>query len=155
MSRLPPALIGPPALTVVLLCCFAVPGAAHAQNVESEVDRKVAQRLAAQKATTDLTDKRCALGNADATEIVVCAPREPRENRYPGREQLDSVKSTYDGLPRAPDLRPVYPGPVVARGCFIPPCPPPPMIFIDVKALPEAPAGSDADLIAKGEKAQP
>ena len=149
MSRLPPA------LTAIALIWLAVPGAAHAQNIESEVDRKVAQRLAAQKATTDLTDKRCALGNADATEIVVCAPRELRENRYPGREQLDSVKSTYDGLPRAPDLRPVYPGPVVARGCFIPPCPPPKMIFIDVKALPEAPAGSDADLIAKGEMKQP
>jgi hypothetical protein len=25
-------------------------------------------------------------------------------------------------------------------------------VFIDVKALPEAPEGSDADLIAKGEK---
>ena len=149
MSRLPPALTG------LLLCCLVLPGAARAQNVESEIDRKVAERLATQKETTDLTDKRCALGNADATEIVVCAPRELHENRYPGREQLDSVKSTYDGLPRAPDLRPVYPGPVVARGCFIPPCPPPPMIFIDVKALPEAPAGSDADLIGKGEMAQP
>ena len=149
LSRLPTALA---ALALTLVGPF---GIAHAQNIESEVDRKVAERLAAQKATTDLTDKRCALGNADATEIVVCAPRESRENRFPGREQLDSVKSTYDGLPRAPDLRPVYPGPVVARGCFIPPCPPPPMIFIDVKALPEAPAGSDADLIARGEKAQP
>ena len=149
MSRLPPALTG------LLLCCLSLPTAARAQNVQSELDRKVAERLAAQKATTDLADKRCALGNADATEIVVCAPRELHENRYPGREQLDSVQSTYDGVPRAPDLRPVYPGPVVARGCFIPPCPPPAMIFIDVKALPEAPAGSDADLIARGEKAQP
>ena len=149
LSRLPTALA---ALALTLVSPF---GIAHAQNIESEVDRKVAQRLAAQKATTDLTDKRCALGNADATEIVVCAPRDRDKDRYPAREQLDSVKSTYDGLPRAPDLRPVYPGPVVARGCFIPPCPPPAMIFIDVKALPEAPAGSDADLIAKGEKAQP
>ena len=148
MSRLPPALTG------LLLCCLVLPGAARAQNVESEIDRKVAERLATQKATTDLTDKRCAPGNADATEIVVCAPRELHENRYPGREQLDSVQSTYDGLPRAPDLRPVYPGPVVARGCFIPPCPPPKMIFIDVKALPEAPPGSDADLIARGEMKQ-
>ena len=137
------------------LTWISTAGIAQAQNLESDLDRKVAERLAMQKATTDIIDKRCALGNADATEIVVCAPREPRENRYPGREQLDSVKSTYDGLPRAPDLRPVYPGPVVARGCFIPPCPPPKMIFIDVKALPEAPPGSDADLIARGEKAQP
>ena len=149
MSRLPPVLVA------IALLWSALPSSAHAQNAKSELDRKVAERLAAQKATTDLTDKRCALGNADATEIVVCAPRELRENRYPGREQLDSVRSTYDGLPRAPDLRPVYPGPVVARGCFIPPCPPPKMIFIDVKALPEAPPGSDADLIARGEKAQP
>ena len=76
---------------------------------------------------------------------------DPEADRYPGRESLESVQSTNDGLPRAPDLAPKYPGVVVARGCFIPPCPPPPMIFIDVKALPEAPPGSDADLIAKGE----
>ena len=130
-----------------------MPGAAHAQNVESEVDRKVAERLAAQKATTDLTDKRCALGNADATEIVVCAPRELHENRYPGREQLDSVNSTYNGIPRAPNFaKPSCKG---QPGCISFGKVPPPMIFIDVKALPEAPPGSDADLIAKGEKAQP
>ena len=149
MSRLPPALTG------LLLCCLTLPGAARAQNVTSELDRKVAERMAAQKATTDLADKRCALGNADASEIVVCAPRDRDKDRFPGRETLESVNSTYNGVPRAPDLRPVYPGPVVARGCFIPPCPPPKMIFIDVKALPEAPPGSDADLIARGEKAQP
>ena len=153
MSRLPP-LPKRIALGLVLIGAL-LPGAARAQNADSELDRRVAQRVAAQKATTDIADKRCAMAAADASEIVVCAPRELHENRYPGREQLDSVKSTYNGIPRAPDLRPVYPGPVVARGCFIPPCPPPKMIFIDVKALPEAPAGSDADLIAKGEKAQP
>ena len=135
------------------LLCLVVPGAAHAQNIESEVDRKVAERLAAQKATTDLTDKRCALGQADATEIVVCAPRELHENRYPGREQLDSVNSTYNGIPRAPNFaKPSCKG---QPGCISFGKVPPPMIFIDVKALPEAPPGSDADLIARGEKAQP
>lgn len=149
MSRLPTALAG------VAFFWLALPGAARAQNADSEIDRKVEERIGAQRATTDLRDKRCTLGNADASEIVVCAPRDRDKDRFPGRETLESVRSTYDGLPRAPDLRPVYPGPVVARGCFIPPCPPPKMIFIDVKALPEAPAGSDADLIAKGELAQP
>ena len=149
MSRLPTALAG------VAFISLALPVAAWAQNADSEIDRKVEERIGAQRATTDLRDKRCALGTSDASEIVVCAPRDPDKERFPGREQLDSVKSTYIGIPRAPDLRPVYPGPVVARGCFIPPCPPPPMIFIDVKALPEAPAGSDADLIARGELAQP
>ena len=146
MSRLPPALTG------LLLCCLVLPGAARAQNVESEIDRKVAERLATQKETTDLTDKRCALGNADATEIVVCAPRELHEHRYPGREQLDSVKSTFNGIPRAPNFaKPSCKG---QPGCFSFGKVPPPMIFIDVKALPEAPAGSDADLIARGEMKQ-
>ena len=153
MSRLPPAPRG--IVTGIAFICLALSGTARAQNADSEIDRRVADRVAAQKATTDLRDKRCVLGNADASEIVVCAPRDRDKDRFPGRETLDSVKSTYDGIPRAPDLRPVYPGPVVARGCFIPPCPPPKMIFIDVKALPEAPPGSDADLIAKGELAQP
>ena len=149
MSRLPSALAG------LLVFVLAPAGAAHAQNAASELDRRVQERIAAQQATTDLRDRRCALGNADASEIVVCAPRDSEKDRYPGREQLESVQSTYDGIPRAPDLAPKYPGVVVARGCFIPPCPPPAMIFIDVKALPQAPAGSDADLIAKGEMAQP
>ena len=130
---------------------MAVPCPALAQNAASEADRRVDSWIAAQKSQTDVRDKRCVLGNANAEEIVVCAPADPEADRYPGRESLESVQSTDDGLPRAPDLRPVYPGVVVARGCFFPPCPPPPMVFIDVKALPEAPAGSDADLIAKGE----
>ena len=143
MSRLAPALAG-----ILVLSC---PSPGSAQNAASEADRRVQDLVSAQKAQTDLRDKRCALGAASAEEIVVCAPADPEAHRYPGRENLESVRSTDDGLPRAPDLRPVYPGPVVARGCFIPPCPPPPMVFIDVKALPEAPLGSDADLIAKGE----
>ena len=143
MSRLAPALAG--------IALLAVPCSAFAQNAASESDRRVQDIVAAQKAQTDLRDKRCILGNATADEIVVCAPSDPEADRYPGRETLESVQSTNDGLPRAPDLAPKYPGVVVARGCFIPPCPPPPMVFIDVKALPEAPAGSDADLIAKGE----
>jgi hypothetical protein len=130
---------------------MAVPCPAFAQNAASESDRRVQDIVAAQKAQTDLRDKRCILGAATADEIVVCAPADPDADRYPGRESLESVQSTNDGLPRAPDLAPKYPGVVVARGCFIPPCPPPPMVFIDVKALPEAPPGSDADLIATGE----
>lgn len=149
MSRLPSALAG------IAFVCLALPPVALAQNVESEMDRRVDDRIAAQKARTDLRDKRCVLGNADASEIVVCAPRDPDKDRYPGREQLESVQSTKDRIPRAHDFVPKYPGVVVARGCFIPPCAPPPMIFIDVKALPKAPEGSDADLIAKGEMAQP
>ena len=86
-------------------------------------------------------------------EIVVCRRRrsgaefgydeERAEQRY-ATETMDKDS------PRAPDLMPVYPGVVVARGCFIPPCPPPPALMIDIEALPEAPPGSDADRIARG-----
>ena len=147
MSRLPRALAG------AAFLWLALSGTARAQNANSELDRRVAERVAAQKATTDLRDKRCALGSSDASEIVVCAPRDPDKERYPGREQLDSVRSTYDGIPRAPNFaKPSCKG---QPGCISFGKVPPPMIFIDVKALPEAPAGSDADLIAKGEMAQP
>ena len=143
MSRLAPALVG--------IALFVLPGTAVAQNAESDKDRRVQDLITAQKGTTDLRDKRCLLGAATADEIVVCA-EDPEKYRYPGREELDSAKSIRDGLPRAPDLEPKYPkGQVSLKGCFIPPCPPPAMVFIDVKALPEAPAGSDADKIAKGE----
>ena len=147
MSRLPSALAG------LVLCWLVIPPAALAQNPESALDRRVEDRIAAQRATTDLRDKRCALGQADASEIVVCAPRDREKDRYPGREQLESVQSTRDGIPRAPDFaKPSCKG---QPGCIAFGKVPPPMVFIDVKALPEAPAGSDADLIAKGEMKQP
>jgi len=133
------------------IALYACPVTARGQNAESEADRRVQDLLSRQAQQTDLGDKRCKLGNADASEIVVCRRRDSDADRYPGRETLESVQSTRDGIPRAPDLAPHYPGVVVARGCFIGPCAPPPMIFIDVKALPEAPAGSDADKIARGE----
>jgi len=84
-------------------------------------------------------------------EIVVCARLEDSE-KYHVRSSLDQGDDSHlswAGDP--PDLEPQYPGDVVARGCFIPPCPPPPTYYFDIEALPEAPPGSDADKIAKGE----
>ena len=81
--------------------------------------------------------------------IVVCS-----DIVDPGTQQVDRVESEGPGaVPRAPDLEPKYaPGNIVnVKGCFIPPCPRPMPILIDLKAIPEAPPGSDADRIAKGE----
>lgn len=146
MSRLPSAL-------AAIALCLMHTAPAHAQNAASALDRRVQERIAAQQATTDLRDRRCVLGNADASEIVVCAPRDPDKDRYPGREQLETVQSTRDGIPRAPDFaKPSCKG---QPGCLSFGKVPPPMVFIDVRALPVAPPGSDADLIAKGEMKQP
>lgn len=85
-------------------------------------------------------------------EIVVCADRgtdqrlpqtAPDPNTRAGRHVLDN------GVPRAPQ---VGPGSCKGQpGCIAIGSAPPPPYYIDVKSLPEAPPGSDADKIAKGE----
>jgi hypothetical protein len=87
-------------------------------------------------------------------EIVVCGQLEdPDKHRVQSSSELDPTGAgAKDSVPRAPDVGTVYPGIVVASGCFIPPCPPPMPVLIDLKALPEAPEGSDADLIGRGER---
>lgn len=140
---------------VGLALAVMVPLPALAQNAESETDRRVQDMVTGQKRQTDLRDKRCFLPAQPGDDIVVCADVDPERDRLPLRGELESARSTNDGLPRAPDLSPRYPGTVVATGCFIPPCPAPPVYYVDVKDLPEAPTGSDANLIATGEKAEP
>jgi hypothetical protein len=85
----------------------------------------------------------------DADEIVVCLDR-PKNQRVqsspPDPNTLEGRRALDGGIPRAPQFD---------RG-YCKECPhfgsvPPPVYYIDVKALPAAPAGSDADRIAKGE----
>lgn len=91
-------------------------------------------------------------------EIVVCAEAEdPAKHRVQSSGDLDPTGAGAKGPPRAPDLynltQPAMVGVgVSAKGCFIPPCPSPMPVLIDLKAIPEAPAGSDADLIGRGER---
>jgi hypothetical protein len=88
-------------------------------------------------------------------EIVVCGTAEdPDKYRVKSSEDLDP-KMAKDVVPRAPDL---YNLPVPAmvgasvtfKGCFVPPCPAPMPLLIDLKKIPEAPPGSDADRVGKG-----
>lgn len=89
-------------------------------------------------------------------EIVVCG-RQDDGSQYRGASSsdLDPLGAgAKDTIPRAPSVETVYPGVAVASGCFVGPCPPPMPVLIDLKAIPEAPPGSDADLIARGERPQ-
>lgn len=83
-----------------------------------------------------------------AGEIVVCRRLEdPDSLRVPSPtdDAIANGQAIGDGVPRAPDLFGIQGGGVkVAGGCFFPPCPPPTAIMIDLKAIPEPPAGSDA-----------
>lgn len=87
-----------------------------------------------------------------ADEIVVCAQDRSKFRAAPSSEVDPLGKAaTNDGVPRAPDF---------ARlpSCAVRKCQgyaPPPIYIIDLKAIPEAPEGSDADKIARGEMAPP
>ncbi|MGH6785338.1 MAG: hypothetical protein ACREBO_00780 [Novosphingobium sp.] len=95
---------------------------------------------------------RCGIPDDDG-DIVVCAA-DDKEFRVQSSRELNptSHEATYDGLPRAPQLdKPSCAG---QANCLSFGSVPPPVYYIDLEAIPEAPAGSDADLIAKGEKAE-
>ena len=136
-----------------LACAVATPLPALAQNAESETDRRVQDMVTGQKRQVDLRDKRCYLPAKPGDDIVVCGEVDPDKDRLPGREDLESARSTNDGLPRAPRFdRGSCKG---QPGCVSVGSVPDPVYYVDVKDLPEAPVGSDADLIATGEKAEP
>lgn len=95
----------------------------------------------------------------EGDEIVVCAREQDNSQfRVKSTSELDpeSEEALADGLPRAPDVAGpgIFKGPATVGSLCIPglqKCPPPPAYMIDFSALPDAPEGSDADLIAKGE----
>jgi hypothetical protein len=75
----------------------------------------------------------------EGNEIVVCAPDADELRVEP------SPNAGTGGNPRAPDTFGIPPGgTVVVRGCFLQACPRPMPPLIDLKAIPEAPPGSDA-----------
>ena len=149
-----------------LACSFAiiaVAGPVRAQavygpanekpEVEKSLDERAAAALAREQAILEDPNKRCRREAEASREIVVCAdPDKNNRDRLPLRNETDTAKSTRTGVPRAPDLdgikcRPGADG--VCRGNIG--RAPPPIYYIDLSKIPEAPPGSDADKIAKGE----
>ncbi len=97
-------------------------------------------------------------GSGGPGEIVVCAPESGPEFRVQSTAELDpnsrEAKRLRDGgIPRAPQV-----GTVIdcsQGGCIGFGSVPPPVYYIDFATLPADPPGSDADLIARGEKKAP
>jgi hypothetical protein len=126
-------------------------------NEKPEAEKSIAERAAAalarEKAFLEDPNKRCRREAENSREIVVCAdPDKNTRDRLPLRNETDIARSTRTGVPRAPDLdgikcRPGADG--VCRGNIG--RAPPPIYYIDLSKIPEAPPGSDADKIAKGE----
>lgn len=87
-------------------------------------------------------------------EIVVCARqnKDDEQFRVQSTAELDpdSREATNDGLPRAPDVAGdgIFKGKGISLGG-----PPVVAYMLDFELLPDTPEGSEADKIAKGEKA--
>ena len=134
----------PPTLAVLLLMMMA-PVAAQAQDGGAPLTAEQALATAAARYTTrEARPEPCPESSGEV--IVVCRRLEdPESQRMPSPTEQAIADGTMppDPIPSAPD----FAGPstnVVARGCFIPPCPGEPALLIDLKAIPEAPPGSDA-----------
>ena len=141
--------------TVPLLAQAAYGPANEKPESDKSISERAAEADAREKALLEDPAKRCRREAENSREIVVCAdPDKNNRDRLPLRKELDSAKSTRTGMPSPPDVYGLkHQGiPLVTiKGCLIGPCPPPPILYIDLKAIPEAPLGSDADRIGKGE----
>lgn len=134
-----------------------VPAAARAEPIEAEAeaeakaDTRVQVMITGTKEQYRVPPERDPCGNAAGEgEIVVCALRDNERHRVsPSSSDPGSAAALRDGLPRAPQLdRGSCRG---QAGCVVGGWAPPPLYIIDLKAIPEAPEGSDADKVARGE----
>lgn len=117
-------------------------------------DRAIAERMLGNggRVTRDTSRNAC-LRTVRQGEIVVCAP-EPEQFRIPSTAEDDptGAAGTDDGRLHTPDVagRGIFKGkPTTTFGSVEQP------YIIDLSTIPLAPAGSDADKIAKGELRAP
>jgi hypothetical protein len=128
-----------------------VPGTGMAQTATgpSEADRAIAEKmLGTGRITPDRIRNTCANPTRQG-EIVVCG-RSPEQNRVQSTMDSDptSREALDDGRLHTPDVagKGIFKGkPTFSFGSVEQP------YMIDLSTIPEAPAGSDADKIAKGE----
>jgi hypothetical protein len=145
---------GPPRAALLLAPALLSAAPALAQpRFEPTPEQKAEAMVARQREMLGLrrTQARCA-PRTSADEIVVCAT-DTAKYRVQSTAELNptSRQATRTGVPRAPDVGNHPRAGVGVGGCMLGPCPPPTMYMIDLATIPEAPPGSDADKIAKGE----
>lgn len=141
--------------TKFLLCAAALVIAVRALAAEpaADPDARVAEMLAAARDAYGVTRQSTCGANAEPGEIVVCARNERARQQVPS--STESNPSSREAL-RTGALTPPQLDRGSCRGqpgCVIGGWAPPPIYYIDLKAIPEPAEGSDADKIAKGEAA--
>lgn len=141
---------------LILTSAVALAQPVWAQEAEPEdaTDRKVQVMITQERAQYGPPPPAKACGAPGPNgEIVVCGRNDGAQWRVPPTSTADptSREALNDGLPRAPNVSGL---PDCSRGCIGFGSAPPPAYIIDYSKIPDAPPGSDADLIAKGEKAE-
>lgn len=131
---------------------FAVPLAA--QDAAPKPTAEQALETARQAYGPRPPAPRCDPDSQDQDVIVVCAELEKQEQfrvRTDEDAENDYARETMNqgAVPRAPNVDGpgIFQGPATFRLA-----PPTPVLIIDLEDIPDAPAGSDADLIGKGDK---
>jgi hypothetical protein len=139
-------------IVLMLLCAPLVAPARAQEHADAKTARIMETARQAIGPISPEQHRKACRAETKENEIIVCAP-DDKEFRVKSSNELDptSRQATRDGVPRAPDLAPKYGGSSVMRACLLPPCPPPAMYMIDLKALPETPPGSDAEKVGNGE----
>ncbi len=134
-------------LRYAIIAALLAPANAVAQDA---ADKRVAEMMANARDAYAVPKKptRCQ-ETAVAGEIVVCGREDDGSNRIEG-----DAGSTNTGVPHTDVGTHSNLGGVSVRGCFLQKCPKP-VYLIDLSKIPLAPAGSDADKIAKGEMRAP
>lgn len=144
----------------VLLCAAMLLAArpAWAQEAVQEgdpVDQRVGAMIDQARQVYGVRDPRDRCKRREGQEIVVCVDR-GEDLRVPSTAESDpnsreARRYLDNGVPRAPQLdRGSCKG---QPGCVVGGWAPPPIYEVDVSQLPQAPEGSEADLVAKGELA--
>jgi hypothetical protein len=147
-------------LLLMLLLAWAPPLAAQDAAPEATAARPP---TAAERARAMIAEERqlvsarrhradCPAEDPLNKSIVVCAPDTSERYRVPpSSDDTHAATGTRGGL-TPPDM---YGGPPCTMVCIRGGYAPPPVYYIDLSKIPDAPPGSDADKIAKGEARAP
>lgn len=124
-----------------------------AEKVVAEQDREVARGLMLRVGKlAPPVRPRCEAPKGN--DIIVCARNNEQFRAQSSSDEDPTGAGTDDGRLTPPDVsgNGIFKGkPTVGGMCLIPPCAAPKAYMIDLASIPEAPKGSDADKIAKGE----
>ena len=121
-------------------------------SLPPEVDPAKSEPSLAERVLMSPREPRCA-DDGITGGISVCGKKKDQSlDRLPLPGELAGAKSTADGLARAPDVMGNrITGHALGLGCGLGGCPQAMLPDINFRMIPAAPAGSDADLIGRGE----